>query len=110
MRAVVVDEPGGLDKLRVADVAEPEARPGEVLIEVAFAACNWSDIQKRQGVYPDPVQYPAVLGLEVSGRIVDRGPGVRGLHVGEAVAAIAGPSAIGGFAESTPSAARWAWS
>jgi NADPH:quinone reductase len=99
MRAVVVDEPGGLEKLRVAEVPEPEARAGEVLIEVTYAACNWSDIQKRQGVYPDPVHYPAVLGLEVSGRILERGPGVRALHVGQPVAAIAGPRALGGFAE-----------
>jgi NADPH2:quinone reductase len=99
MRAVVVDEPGGLDKLRVADVAEPEAGAGEVLIDVAFAACNWSDIQKRQGVYPDPIKYPAILGMEVSGRIARVGPGVRGFRKGQPVAAIVGPRALGGFAE-----------
>ena len=99
MRAVVVDEPGGLERLRVAEVAEPRAGPGDVLIEVAYAACNWSDIQKRQGVYPDPVQYPALLGLEVSGRVLRRGAGVRAPREGQAVAAITGPRGLGGFAE-----------
>src|SRR4051794_18437977 len=99
MRAVVVDEPGGLDKLRVADVPEPWPGPGEVLMEIAYAGCNWSDIQKRQGVYPDPVQYPAVLGLEASGRVVETGRGTRGVRVGQTVAAMSGPRALGAFAE-----------
>ena len=67
MRAVVVEQPGGLDMLRLAQVPEPVPGPGEVQIRIAFAGCNWSDIQKRQGVYPDPVAYPLIPGAEVSG-------------------------------------------
>ena len=61
------------------DVPEPAAGPDEVVIDVAFAAANWSDIQKREGVYPDPVRFPAVLGLEVSGFVTEFGSGVRGI-------------------------------
>lgn len=99
MRAVVVETPGGLDHLQLIDVPEPLPGPGEVVIEVHFAACNWSDIQKRQGVYPVPVTYPIVLGLELSGRIARVGPSVRGLKQGDRVAAMTGPYMMGGFAE-----------
>jgi len=99
MRAIEVTEAGGLNSLRFADLPEPVAGSGEAVIDVAFAAANWSDIQKREGVYPDPVTYPAVIGLEVSGRVSALGPGVNGLEIGQRVAAITGPRMLGGYAE-----------
>lgn len=99
MRAIAVEQPGGPDMLVERDVPEPAAGPDEVVIDVAFAAANWSDIQKREGVYPDPVTYPAVLGLEVSGFVSEVGPGVRGIEPGARVAAITAPAALGGYAQ-----------
>ena len=99
MRAIVVEKPGGLDRLQVREMPSPEPGPVEVLVAVAYASCNWSDIQKRQGIYPDPVSYPAILGGEVSGHVVAKGRGVRNLKLGDRIAAIAGPRCIGGFAE-----------
>lgn len=99
MRAVVVDEPGGLEQLRVTKIPEPAPGPGEVALEVAFAACNWGDIQKRQGIYPDPVAYPVTLGAEVSGYVRARGKAVSGLRVGQFVAALTGPDMLRGFAD-----------
>jgi NADPH2:quinone reductase len=99
MRAVEVSAPGGLEKLRLAERPQPTASKGEMLVRVAYGAANWGDIQKRQGIYPDPIQYPAVLGAEFSGRIAALGTGVRGFRIGERVAAIAGPSMLGGFAD-----------
>jgi NADPH:quinone reductase len=99
MRAVVVERPGGLEQLRLAEVPDPVPAAGEVLIEVTFAGCNWSDVQKRRGLYPDPVTYPAILGLEVSGLIRAVGSGVRGLAAGDRVAALTGPRMLGGYAE-----------
>ena len=99
MRAVEVVQPGGVDVLAFVDAPDPVAGEGEVVIDVAFAAANWSDIQKREGVYPDPVTYPAVIGLEVSGRIGAVGAGVSGLQAGQRVAAISAPRMLGGYAE-----------
>ena len=65
MRAVQVSTPGGVDRLEIVDLPTPVPAAGEVVIDVAYAAANWSDIQKRQGVYPDTVSYPAVLGLDI---------------------------------------------
>jgi NADPH2:quinone reductase len=99
MRAVVIERPGGLERLELAEVPAPEPGRGEILIRVRYAACNWSDIQKREGVYPDPVSYPVIIGLEVSGTVVAKGAGVRGFALGSRVAAITGPRGKGGYAE-----------
>jgi len=99
MRAVVIPAPGGREQLELRSLPEPVAGPGEVLLEVARIGCNWSDIQKREGVYPDPVHYPAVPGLEVSGRVAAVGEGVDDLAPGARVAAITGPAMLGGYAE-----------
>jgi NADPH2:quinone reductase len=107
MRAIVVEATGGPQALVERDVPEPVVGPGEVIIDVAYAAANWSDIQKREGVYPDQVSYPAIIGLEVSGRIAGLGEGVRGLRRGQSVAAITAPSMLGGYAERCKASARF---
>ncbi|WP_436643157.1 quinone oxidoreductase family protein [Microbaculum sp. FT89] len=99
MRAIVIDSPGDIDQLVYRDIPDPAPGRGEVVIDVAYAAANWGDTQKRRGVYPDPISYPAVIGLEVSGRVVALGEGVEGPAVGQRVAAITGPTMLGGYAE-----------
>lgn len=99
MRAIVIDSPGSVERLVLREVPAPTPGPGEVLIQVAYAGCNWSDVQKRQGVYPDPVAYPAIIGLEVSGHVVATGPSARSVDAGTRVAAITGPRMLGGYAE-----------
>jgi len=99
MRAVVVERPGDRSALRVLDVPAPDPGPGELRIRVAWAAANWSDVQKRQGIYPDPQTYPLVLGAEVSGMVDAVGPGVSRRWLGRAVSALCGPVLGGGQAE-----------
>lgn len=99
MRAILVEQTGGPERLVERDLPPPEPGPGEVAIDVAYAAANWGDTQKREGVYPNPVRYPLVLGLEVSGRVAALGKGVRRFRIGDRVAAITGPSESGGYAE-----------
>ncbi|WP_342642119.1 quinone oxidoreductase family protein [Rhodoligotrophos ferricapiens] len=99
MRAVVIEAPGGLDRLKVTHMPDPEPGPRQVLIDVGWAACNWGDIQKRQGIYPDPIPYPSILGGEVTGFVRACGRGVSTLREGQAVSAITGPAMLGGFAD-----------
>ena len=104
MRAIMVEEPGDVTALRMENVPEPEPAPDEVLIDVHYAACNWMDIEKRRGVYPDPsITYPTCLGNEVSGRIKAIGSEVGDLAVGQRVAAIVRG---GGYAERCVASAR----
>jgi putative PIG3 family NAD(P)H quinone oxidoreductase len=96
MRAVVVTEPGGPDQLEVAQVPDPVAGPGELLVRVVAAGVNRADLLQRQGFYPPPPGISDVIGLEVSGRVAALGEGVSGWSPGdEVVALLAG----GGYAE-----------
>ncbi len=99
MRAVRVEAPGGTEALRLVEVPVPRPREREIAISVAYAAVNWGDTQKRAGIYPDPVAYPVVLGMEVAGVVTAVGPGVRDLRAGDRVAALCGPRLVGGYAE-----------
>ncbi len=69
MKAVVIHAPGAPEQLVMAEVPEPEPGPGEVLVDVAFAGCNWADTQIRTGIYPHARTYPLVLGLEIAGTV-----------------------------------------
>jgi putative PIG3 family NAD(P)H quinone oxidoreductase len=79
MRAVVVNEPGGPEVLSVAEVADPVAGAGEVLLEVTAAGVNRADLLQRQGFYPPPADASPYLGLECSGVVArDHGPWAAG--------------------------------
>jgi NADPH:quinone reductase len=89
MRVVRATRRGGPDVLEVADVDLPEPGDGEVLVEVAAAGVNFIDIYRRTGVYPMP--YPHVSGIEGAGVVIQLGPGIRSLAVGDRVAWAAVP-------------------
>ena len=65
MKAVVIHATGGPEQLTLADLPDPMPGPGEVLLDVAYAGCNWADTQVRMGIYPHAMTYPMVLGFEV---------------------------------------------
>ncbi|MEZ0166875.1 NAD(P)H-quinone oxidoreductase [Kineococcus sp. LSe6-4] len=93
MRAVIVDPPGSL---RLTELPDPVAGPGEVVVRVAAAGVNRADVMQRQGKYPSPPGAPEHPGLEVSGWIEQLGPDVTGWQVGDAVCALL---AGGGYGE-----------
>lgn len=94
MRAVQVRETGGPEVLQVADVPEPSAGKGEVVVDVTAAGVNYIDTYHRGGMYP--MQTPFVPGMEGAGRISEVGEGVTGLAVGDAVG---WSSTLGSYAE-----------
>jgi putative PIG3 family NAD(P)H quinone oxidoreductase len=96
MRAVVISEPGGPDVLQLAEVPDPEAGPGDAVVEIVGAGVNRADLMQRQGLYPPPPGAPPYPGLECSGRIAALGEGVDGWAVGDEVCALL---AGGGYAE-----------
>jgi putative PIG3 family NAD(P)H quinone oxidoreductase len=96
MRAVIAPKPGGVEALEVVDLPQPEPGPGEVLIRVAAAGLNRSDLLLRQGLYPPPPGVTDVLGIECSGDIGAVGEGVTDLPPGTHVCALL---AGGGYAE-----------
>ncbi|WP_328841706.1 zinc-dependent alcohol dehydrogenase [Streptomyces europaeiscabiei] len=73
---------------RTLDTAPAEIRspgPGEVELAPAYVGICGTDLHIFHGDMDARVSTPAVLGHEMSGRIVRVGPGVEGWHPGDAV-------------------------
>ena len=103
MRVIVIAAPGTADNLKVTEAPAPSPGPGQVLIDVAYGGCNFADVKIARGVYAHPKGYPLVAGLEVSGRVARLGADVRGVAVGDPVAAFLEDA--GGFADQCVAAA-----
>ncbi len=76
MKAVRIHEYGGPEVLRLEDVPEPTAGPGEVLLRVRAAGVNFGDTLQWRGRSATPLGLPAILGSEAAGVIAAVGPGV----------------------------------
>ena len=97
MTAVLTTGHGGFDKLEVRDdVPVPKPGPGEVLIRVAAAAVNNTDINTRTGWYARDdneagdwsgagLNFPLIQGGDCCGRVVGFGEGVDESRMGERV-------------------------
>ncbi|MFF2327509.1 MULTISPECIES: NAD(P)H-quinone oxidoreductase [unclassified Streptomyces] len=96
MYAITIPEPGGPEALVWAEVPDPVAGEGEVLVDVVSSAVNRADVLQRQGFYNPPPGASSYPGLECAGRITAIGPGVTGWSVGDEVCALL---AGGGYAE-----------
>ena len=97
MKAVLVSEPGGPEKLQLVDVPDPSPGLAEIEIEIHAAALNRADLLQRRGLYPPPPGTTNILGLECAGRVSALGPGTSDqLRVGERVMVLL---AGGGYAE-----------
>jgi NADPH:quinone reductase len=94
MKAVVVPRFGGPEVLETRDLSIPQPGRGQILIQVAYAGVNNTDLWSRQGRHR-PV-LPFIPGYEVAGTIRALGEGVEGFRVGQDVSAL---TVGGGYAE-----------
>jgi NADPH:quinone reductase len=100
MKAVVATRFGDPTVLTVVDRPDPTPGPGQIAIDVSYAAVGLIDVFLRQGLYKDRPglpQPPFVPGLEVAGTVRELGPGVAGFAVGERVVTFSATGA-GGYA------------
>ena len=90
MKAVVLHEYGGPEKLQFEDVPDPVAGPGEVLVRTAASSVNPIDFKIRNGAMKEmfPTEFPAILGVDVSGTVQAVGEGVTGFEPGDRVFAM----------------------
>lgn len=102
MKAVRIYQRGTPDVMQVEDTDLPQPKAGEVLIQVAAAGVNFSDVGQRRGDYPNLVDLPATLGNEAAGVVVARGEGVSFPVEGTRVVALVGA----GYAEYAVAAAQ----
>lgn len=95
MRAIVVTELGAPEVLRLGEAPRPQPGPGQVLIRVHRAGVNFSDTERRRGVYRRP-DLPWIPGTEGAGIVEAAGAGVEPGWIGERVAFWAMPPAVSG--------------
>ena len=87
MRAARIHEYGGPEVLRVEECEPPRPGPRDVLVRVLAASVNPVDCKIRSGGQRGAVRLrlPAILGLDVSGVVVEAGGEVRGFAAGDEV-------------------------
>jgi NADPH2:quinone reductase len=95
MRALICDDYGGIDALRVGELPDPQPGPGTVLVKVEAVTVNFADTLIVKGQYqirPDP---PFAPGYELAGTVIEANQ-AEGLAIGDRVA---GFTFHGGLAE-----------
>jgi threonine dehydrogenase-like Zn-dependent dehydrogenase len=91
MKAVVLHEYGGPEKLKFEDnVPEPPMSGGTVLIAAAAASVNPIDWKLRSGIRQkdSPLSFPAILDRDVSGVVRAVGANVKHFKTGDRVLAL----------------------
>jgi len=83
MKALVIHKP---NELMVEEVDIPRIKDDEVLVKVEAVGICGSDIEIKNGTYPDYIAYPIIPGHEIAGTVVEVGKGVLGFKVGDRVA------------------------
>ena len=102
MRAWLMDSFDGVEKMRLAEVADPEPGAGEVLLRVKLAALNPADAFLALAQYPAKPALPHILGRDGVGEVLATGAGVSDVRVGQTVGILrcnAGVEAWGTLAE-----------
>ena len=87
MRAVRIHAYGGPEQLRIEDVPEPHAGPGEIRVKVAAASINPIDGKILRGLTAGGASLaePTGLGFDGAGVVDEVGEGVSGVSVGDDV-------------------------
>ena len=96
MKVIEITTPGDADVLAMGEREKPTISAHEVLVKVTAAGVNGPDLLQRRGHYPPPKGASDLLGLEVSGEIVECGDDVRQWNVGDKICALTNG---GGYAE-----------
>ncbi len=96
MKAVLMDEFGAPEVMKIGETDKPQPKANEVLIQVVATSINRPDLVQRVGNYPPPPGDSEILGLEVAGTVAEIGSDVSHWKVGDRVMALVGG---GGYAE-----------
>jgi NADPH:quinone reductase-like Zn-dependent oxidoreductase len=97
MKAAVIYEYGGVEKIQIRDVPEPQAGEDEVVLKVHSAGLNHLDIwvlKGRGNIKPDK---PYILGSDAVGTVLAVGKKVKNVKIGDEV--ILNPGLSCGFCE-----------
>src|SRR2546421_11504137 len=71
MRAIQITELGGPEVLTLTELPDPQAGPGQLLVEVSGVGVTYADTHATEGSYLTRTELPLVPGAEVVGRTPD---------------------------------------
>ncbi|MGE5722132.1 MAG: NADP-dependent oxidoreductase [Sphingomonadales bacterium] len=97
LKAILIDDCGDSDCLRLSDAPDPVLGPGEVLVRVAAVAVNPADWKWRAGMFGarELFRFPHIPGYDLSGTVIDGGL----LPAGTRVAAMLDAVGQGAYAQ-----------
>jgi len=72
VKAVAINEHGGIDKLIYQDIEDPKPSKDEVLVKVKACGVNHLDIWVRQGLAGKILQFPHILGCDITGEVASK--------------------------------------
>ena len=99
MKAAFIDEQGGPEVLQYGDLPDPQAGPGEIVVDIHAASVNAADWKVRAGSYAKLTDFPYVLGRDFSGVVAETGAGVTDLAPGDPVFGVLDAGQEGAYAE-----------
>ena len=83
MRRAVLNRPGPPSAFEIEEVPQPHAGAGEIVLRVERCGVSGRDLVERDGTYRRDVSFPLTIGIEIAGSVVEVGPGVDWLAVGD---------------------------
>jgi NADPH:quinone reductase-like Zn-dependent oxidoreductase len=91
MKAIVLHEYGGPEQLRYEDTERPVFGDNEVLVRMRATSVNPIDFKLRSGAAKAriPLKFPAILGRDLAGEVVETGRDVTGFPKDMRVMALA---------------------
>jgi len=84
MKAAYITQFGGPEVLKVGDLPDPSAGPGQVVVDTVAASVNGADWKVCAGEYAQAT-FPLILGRDFSGVVSAVGAGVQDLKIGDEV-------------------------
>lgn len=88
MKAVILREFGGPEKLLIEEIENLSPAPGQVRVKIKAIGLNRAEVAARAGKYPIPKELPIRLGFEGAGVVDELGEGVEDFKKGDRVSII----------------------
>ena len=85
MKAIRLHEFGDPEVMKLEEVPDPQAGPGQILVEVCAIGVNPVDTYIRAGIYPNKPDLPYTPGTDAAGSVEAVGSGVRRVAVGDRI-------------------------
>lgn len=85
MQAILVKSPGDAEQMYLGEAPTPSPKAQEILVKVHATALNRADTLQRRGMYPPPAGASEILGMEISGEVIEIGAEVTHWKQGDKV-------------------------